>query len=75
MTVISLIPIKDWTWKLLLFGDVNIVAHYCCSRWMTPLYGLVTGGILTGSIALALLLKEYRKINSHSNTTVNDLES
>lgn len=73
--IFSLLPVKNWIQKLILFGCIGIATHYISSRYMTPLYALITGGILTGGISLWLLLKEYKIMNNHTgNKAINNIE-
>jgi len=76
VSMLSLMPVKDWLQKLVLFGGINIAVHYMSARYMAPLYALITGGVLTGSMVLWLLLKEYRVMNNNRMTkeVINDTQ-
>lgn len=68
---LSLIPIKNWLLKLIIFSGAIITIHYCICYVFTPIFVLILGCatalVLMGvslSIDLSVANKNYGKANS-----------
>ncbi|MBS1587217.1 MAG: hypothetical protein JSS82_16910 [Bacteroidetes bacterium] len=68
-SVLNIVPLRDWTAKLIVFFFVFIVFHYLLSRYLSPVIVLTLGCIITVVAILLALRLELVKQAENEHTT------
>lgn len=68
-SVFNIIPLRDWTIKLIVFFFFFIAFHYLLSRYLSPLNVLILGCIFTVGAILVALRSEILKQADNGHTT------